>query len=146
MRRSLQGAALLAAMAATMVGTAQADASTPSLKSLAKAVKKLQHDNKVLSSRIKTQAAALNGLVGCMSVVNLTQYGAADGTFGYMYDENPFDPTVVPFATTGIDATQAGDTGTGFLIVGSDCGSTGRAARAFGLSTFPMATIANSAR
>ena len=52
MRKSMQGAALLAVMCATMVSTAPADAKAPTLKSLAKAVKKLQHDNRVLSKRI----------------------------------------------------------------------------------------------
>jgi hypothetical protein len=124
-----------------------AEAAT-SLKSLAKAVKKLQHDNKVLSKRVKMQAAALNGLVGCMQFVNLTQYGDGDGgTFGYAYGSAGagFDPPLGLFATTGVDATATGDTGTPFLIIAPECQSAGRssAARAFG-PMFQAGSLATS--
>jgi hypothetical protein len=147
-RTVMQGAALLAALCVSMVGTATADASTPSLKSLAKAVKKLQHDNKVLSKRIKAQTGALNGLVGCMQYVNLTQYGdGSAGVFGYSYDAAD---GVGPFLTTAVDATGTSDSGTPFLIIAPECSPTARVAarslgRAFGPSIFPQATIATAA-
>jgi hypothetical protein len=120
-----------------------AEAAT-SLKSLAKAVKKLQHDNKALSKRLKVQTANLNGLVGCMQFVNLTQYGDDAGTFGYAFGVAPFDP-VAAILTTGVDATAVGDTGTPFLIIAPECQSAARssAARAFG-PMFPAGSLATS--
>jgi hypothetical protein len=137
---------VLALAVALFVSLAPSAEATPTLKSLAKAVKKLQHDNKVLSKRVKAQTAALNGLVGCMQFVNLTQYGdGANGTFGYIFDNDALNPASTPFATTGIDVAQPGDGFSSFLIIAPECQSAARssAARAFG-PMFQAGSLATS--
>jgi len=112
--------ALLAGGSLMMLTAAPAGASTASK------IRKLQHDLKVVSKREKQDRAALNGLIGCMQFVNLTQYGDPAGTFGYLYTQNVLDPTQTQ-ATTAVDGTEAGDTGTPFLIIAPECATTTRA-------------------
>jgi hypothetical protein len=141
---------MYAAVGALLVGGAapsSASAATPTVKSLAKAVKKLQHDNKVLAARSRS----LMAFVGCLQYVNLTQYGDAAGTFGYTYDS--MDGGVsAPFQTTAIDVTADGDDHASFLILDPACGarsarSSVRGARSFGAGlSLPEGAIGHGRR
>lgn len=78
MGRKLQGAALLAAMSATMVGTMGTDAAQARPKSQAKQIHQLQRQVKALSHRVKAMGndmddmtASINlslGLLACFTV------------------------------------------------------------------------------
>jgi hypothetical protein len=114
----------------------------PAEASTASQIKKLQHDLKVVSARQKADRAFIN----CLQTVNLTQYGAEDGSFGYMYDNDMFNPASIPFATTGIDVAQAGDGYSTLLMLDPACtGGRSSRARAFG-PMIPPGTMAYAIR
>lgn len=134
-------------IAGLLVGGCCFMAAVPATASASNAsqIKKLRHDVKVLSKRLKVQTANFNGFVGCLQFVNLTQYGdGTGGTFGYLYSDNPLDPAATR-ATTGVDVTLPGDPSAEFLIINPACAS-GRAARVFGSNIVPQGKLIRAAR
>jgi hypothetical protein len=131
MPRKLPLLVVLTALLA-LPATSEAASTSSQLKSLRKAVSKLQKDLKVVSTRQKATQAQLDQLVSCLVTVPIAQYGSDTDPLapGYLFGVD----YLTSFPTTGIDVDLVNPDA--FLMVGLDC-SAPRVARGFYRATLP---------